>query len=208
MFQHGGQTHGSCSHSHEHNHNHNHNHSHNHNHDHNHMNSHHLNHSGRNTHHDNHPINPTATNSHIMKGVFLHILADTLGSVGVIVSAILMQTFGWMVADPVCSIFISVLIAISVLSLIKDSVYILMQRQPMSLDTVLPQCFQKITSLPGVYSVQEPHFWTLCSDYYVGALKLEVSKNIDPKYIMSHAQMIFSSAGVKQLYIQLDYTVI
>ena len=143
-----------------------------------------------------------------MKGVFLHILADTLGSVGVIVSAILMQTFGWMVADPVCSIFISVLIAISVLSLIKDSVYILMQRQPMSLDTVLPQCFQKITSLPGVYSVQEPHFWTLCSDYYVGALKLEVSKNIDPKYIMSHAQMIFSSAGVKQLYIQLDYTVI
>ena len=51
--------------------------------------------------------------SQIMQGVFLHILADTLGSVGVIISAILMQMFGWMIADPVCSIFIAVLIALS-----------------------------------------------------------------------------------------------
>ena len=45
--------------------------------------------------------------------VFLHILADTLGSVGVIVSAILMWAFDWMIADPICSLFIAVLIAIS-----------------------------------------------------------------------------------------------
>jgi Co/Zn/Cd efflux system component len=42
--------------------------------------------------------------------VFLHILADTLGSVGVIISAILMHLFGWMVADPICSIFIALLV--------------------------------------------------------------------------------------------------
>ena len=43
-------------------------------------------------------------------GIFLHILADTLGSVGVIVSSILIQNFGWMLADPVCSMFIAILI--------------------------------------------------------------------------------------------------
>lgn len=145
-------------------------------------------------------------NSQIMKGVFLHILADTLGSVGVIVSAVLMQMFGWMIADPICSMFIAVLIALSVLALIKDSVVILMQRQPVSLDHVLPQCYQKVVSLAGVYSVQEPHFWTLCSDVFVGAIKLEVSKNVDPKYVVSHTQMIFASVGVRQIYIQLDYT--
>lgn len=145
-------------------------------------------------------------NSQIMKGVFLHILADTLGSVGVIISAVLMQMFGWMIADPICSMFIAILIALSVLALIKDSVVILMQRQPYSLDNVLPQCYQKVVSLPGVYSVQEPHFWTLCSEVYVGALKLEVSKNVDPKYVVSHTQMIFASVGVRQLYVQLDYT--
>ncbi|GLV33325.1 Zinc transporter 86D [Carabus blaptoides fortunei] len=156
--------------------------------------------------HDSLDVDATAYNSQIMKGVFLHILADTLGSVGVIISSVLMQMFGWMIADPICSIFIAVLIALSVLALIKDSVLILMQRQPIALDHVLPQCYQKVVGLAGVYSVQEPHFWTLCSDVYVGALKLEVSKSVDPKYVVSHTQMIFASAGVRQLYVQLDYT--
>lgn len=43
-------------------------------------------------------------------GVFLHILADALGSVGVIISSILIKTFGWMIADPICSMCIAALI--------------------------------------------------------------------------------------------------
>lgn len=96
------------------------------------------------SHHDHSDIELSGNNSQIMKGVFLHILADTLGSVGVIVSAVLMQMFGWMIADPICSMFIAILIALSVLALIKDSVVILMQRQPYALDNVLPQCYQKV----------------------------------------------------------------
>ena len=46
----------------------------------------------------------------------------------------ILQMFGWMIADPVCSIFIAVLIALSVGSLIADSVAILMQRSPKALD--------------------------------------------------------------------------
>ncbi|KAH8313896.1 hypothetical protein KR067_013598 [Drosophila pandora] len=152
-----------------------------------------------------HSHDMSGTNSQIMRGVFLHILADTLGSVGVIISAVLMQMFGWMIADPICSIFIALLIALSVLGLIKESIMILMQRQPSGLDRSLPQCYQKVTGLAGVYAVQEPHFWTLCSDVYVGALKLEVSKNVDPKYVVTHTRMIFEAVGVKQIYIQLDY---
>ncbi|XP_063709438.1 zinc transporter 7 [Culicoides brevitarsis] len=181
-----GHSHGGGGHGHSHGGN-NHNHSHNHSHE--------------------HPelVLQNSEDSQIMRGVFLHILADTLGSVGVIISAVLMQTFGWMIADPICSMFIAVLIALSVLSLIKESVMILMQRQPVSLDRLLPQCYQKITGLAGVYSVQEPHFWTLCSNVYVGAIKLEVSKNVDPKYVVTHTKLIFEAIGVRQVYIQLDY---
>lgn len=189
-FQHG-HSHGGNSHGHSHGHGSSH--------------SHHNSHGHTHNHHEI-EIDPTAGNSQIMKGVFLHILADTLGSVGVIISSILMQTFGWMIADPICSMFIAILIALSVLALIKDSILILMQRQPVALDNVLPQCYQKVLGLAGVYSVQEPHFWTLCSDVYVGALKLEVSKSVDPKYVVSHTQMIFAAAGVRQIYVQLDYT--
>lgn len=147
----------------------------------------------------------SSNNSQIMRGVFLHILADTLGSVGVIISAVLMQLFGWMRADPICSIFIALTIGLSTLSLIRESVMVLMQRQPVALDRVLPQCYQKVTGLAGVYSVQEPHFWTLCSEAYVGAIKLEVSKNVDARYVVQHTRMIFEAIGVRQIYIQLDY---
>ena len=74
-------------------------------------------------------------------------MADTLGSVGVIISAILMYLFDWMIADPICSMFIAILIAISVFSLIADSTAILMQRQPKQLDHLLPDCYNKVSSL-------------------------------------------------------------
>ena len=48
----------------------------------------------------------------VCAGIFLHILADTLGSVGVIISSVLIERFGWMMADPVCSMFIAILIMI------------------------------------------------------------------------------------------------
>ncbi|KAL0270178.1 UNVERIFIED_CONTAM: hypothetical protein PYX00_007669 [Menopon gallinae] len=163
-------------------------------------------HSHSNHHHGHSHDDSPSANSQIMKGVFLHILADTLGSVGVIISTVLMQWFGWMIADPICSMFIAILIVLSVLALIKDSVLILMQRQPVALDNVLPQLYQKVMQLAGVYSVQEPHFWTLCSDVYVGAIKLEVAKSADPKYIISHTHMIFAEVGVRQLYVQLDFS--
>jgi len=144
-------------------------------------------------------------NSQIMQGVFLHILADTLGSVGVIISAVLMHLFGWMIADPVCSIFIAVLIALSVGSLIADSIAILMQRSPKELDHSLSDAYQKVMQLEGVQGVHETHFWTLCSNVYCGGLKLEVAANADAKYIVSHTQNIFRGINVTQLFVHLDF---
>ncbi|XP_074237436.1 zinc transporter 7 isoform X2 [Saimiri boliviensis] len=54
----------------------------------------------------------TGPSRQILQGVFLHILADTLGSIGVIASAIMMQNFGLMIADPICSILIAILIVV------------------------------------------------------------------------------------------------
>ncbi|XP_050070278.1 zinc transporter 7 [Anopheles maculipalpis] len=219
-FQHGGHghSHGGGGHGHSHGGGASHGHSHggtmNHNsHDTHHLLSNHNDHHGHShgagDHHHGHSHGGgeiVSTNSQIMRGVFLHILADTLGSVGVIISAVLMQLFGWMRADPICSMFIALTIGVSTLSLIKESVMVLMQRQPVALDRLLPSCYQKVTGLAGVYSVQEPHFWTLCTDVYVGVIKLEVSKNVDPKYVVQHTRMIFEAIGVRQINIQLDYT--
>jgi len=155
--------------------------------------------------HSHHGHSHEGSDSQIMKGVFLHILADTLGSVGVIISAILMYLFDWMIADPICSIFIAIMIAMSVFSLIADSVKILMQRQPEQLDGKLQECYNKVASLQGVQGVHETNFWTLCTNVYVGGVKIEVSRDADPKYVVTHTQLIFRAVGVTQLYVQLDY---
>ena len=70
-------------------------------------------------------------NSRILcAGIFLHILADTLGSVGVIISSLLIHYFGWTASDAVCSIFISLLILLTVWGLLKDTGGILLQQTP------------------------------------------------------------------------------
>ncbi|XP_029939358.1 zinc transporter 7 isoform X1 [Salarias fasciatus] len=140
----------------------------------------------------------------ILQGVLLHIIADTLGSIGVIISALLMQKYELMIADPICSMLIAILIGVSVVPLLKESIGILMQRTPPSLDASLPACYQRVQQLQGVYNLQEPHFWTLCTDVYIGTLKLLVAPDADTRWIQSQTHNIFTQAGVRQLYVQID----
>ncbi|CAL8251810.1 unnamed protein product [Merluccius merluccius] len=140
----------------------------------------------------------------ILQGVFLHIVADTLGSVGVIISALLMQKYNLMIADPICSMLISLLIGVSVVPLLRESIGILMQRTPPPLDHALPECYQRVQQLQGVYNIQEPHFWTLCTDVYVGTLKLLVAPDADARWIQNQTHNIFTQVGVRQLYVQID----
>ncbi|KAI4790537.1 hypothetical protein KUCAC02_034568 [Chaenocephalus aceratus] len=140
----------------------------------------------------------------ILQGVLLHIIADTLGSVGVIISALLMQRYDLMIADPICSMLISLLIGVSVIPLLKESIGILMQRTPPSLDQKLPESYQRVQKLQGVYNLQDPHFWTLCTDVYIGTLKLLVAPDADTRWILSQTHNIFTQAGVRQLYVQIE----
>jgi zinc transporter 5/7 len=71
-------------------------------------------------------------------------MADTLGSVGVIVSSILIEQFGWYIADPVCSIFIAILIFMSVLPLLKNSALVLLLRTPVKVQDQLPAALSKV----------------------------------------------------------------
>lgn len=125
-----------------------------------------------------------------------------------IASAIMMQNFGLMIADPICSILIAMLIVVSVIPLLRESVGILMQRTPPLLEDSLPQCYQRVQHLQGVYSLQEQHFWTLCSDVYIGTLKLIVAPDADARWILSQTHNIFTQAGVRQLYVQIDFAAV
>lgn len=79
-----------------------------------------------------------------LPGVFLHVLADTLGSVGVIISTILIRQFGWLIADPICSLFIATLIFLSVIPLLKDACEVLLLRTPPENEKDLNSALEKV----------------------------------------------------------------
>ncbi|KAF9584705.1 putative zinc transporter msc2 [Lunasporangiospora selenospora] len=110
-----------------------------------------------------------------MQGVFLHIMADTLGSVGVIISTLLIDWFGWTGFDPIASMFIAVLIFLSVIPLIKDSAAILMLEVPDSNLGAIEHSLQEITKIPGVISYSCARFWPNSPETLIGSIHIQVN---------------------------------
>lgn len=111
-----------------------------------------------------------------IRGAFLHVLADLLGSVGVIISGTLIWLFGWTLADPVTSVVIAVLILVSSWKLMKEVVHVLLEGTPEHVD-VYHLC-SKLEAVEGVTLVHDIHVWTLSE----GNEALTAHVLIDPDY--------------------------
>lgn len=99
-----------------------------------------------------------------MRGAFLHVMSDAIGSVGAIAAGAIMLTTGWYLADPLISVFIGALILYSSWSLIKDSLSVLMQSVPKGIR--LDEVRQTIEAVDGVHKVHDLHVWAVTSDIY------------------------------------------
>ena len=89
----------------------------------------------------------------------LHVLGDTLGSVGALVSGIVIALTGWTPADPIAALFICVLIAVSSLRLLREAAHALMEGVPLKLSVAAVG--MEIARQEGVLSVHDLHIWTL-----------------------------------------------
>ncbi|RID65846.1 hypothetical protein BRARA_D01020 [Brassica rapa] len=197
--------------SHECNHNHDHHH---HSHSHTHREHHEDNHSHGNDHgHHHHSDHKPAKGEikehhhidHNMEGIFLHVLADTMGSVGVVVSTLLIKYKGWLVADPASSIFISILIIASVIPLLRNSAGILLQRVPKAHEHDLREAMRNILKTKGVCSIQRLHVWSFTNSDVVATLHLLVSADSDKTDTKLQVSHLLEDAGVKDLTLQVEF---
>lgn len=94
-----------------------------------------------------------------LRGVFLHMLADAISSVGLIIAAILVWTMNWNWADTVISLFVSALIIAGSVPLIGQSLNILLERTPGHLD--LNHLHTHLTSFEGVLTVDNLRVWAI-----------------------------------------------
>uniref|UniRef100_A0A1I7YXP8 Proton-coupled zinc antiporter SLC30A5 n=1 Tax=Steinernema glaseri TaxID=37863 RepID=A0A1I7YXP8_9BILA len=139
-----------------------------------------------------------------MQGVFLHVLADTLGSVFVIISTLLIQWLGWTWVDPFCSLILSLLILGSVYPLLKASAANLLQDIPPELEHEFEHALDEILHVEGVESYSRAHVWQLKSEMNVASVNVQVAEETNEQTIRAKVEEILKEAGVNQSTVQVE----
>ncbi len=96
-----------------------------------------------------------------VRGAYLEVLGDLLGSAAVVAAAVVIVTTGWTRADPVASLVVAGLILPRSLRLLRDAVRILMEAAPDDLD--VSEVRTHLLEVPGVRDVHDVHVWTITS---------------------------------------------
>ena len=125
-----------------------------------------------------------------VKAAYLEVVADALGSVGVIVAALVMQVTGWPYVDPIAGAAIGLFILPRTWRLTGQTLRILVQAAPPHLD--LAAISDALKQVEGVVDVHDLHCWTLTSEMEVASAHLKVCRGADTAAILSSARTMLS----------------
>ena len=109
-------------------------------------------------------LKKSASSNLNLRGAFLHVISDALGSVGAISAGAIILLTGWYLADPIVSVLIGGLILYSSWGLVRESVDILMEATPKGIK--LDDVRAALEQVPGVREVHDLHVWCLNSGFY------------------------------------------
>ena len=144
-----------------------------------------------------------------VEGAFQHVLADLLGSVGVVISAIFVLTLGWVIVDPILSVVIAVLIVWSSHRLMTTVLQVLLEGVPRHID-VYKLC-SDIEEVEGVTIIHDVHVWTITSGSEAFTAHLLVEPSFDGneiRRILEHIQEItHDQYGIDHVTIQVEQSV-
>ncbi|MEU0740519.1 cation diffusion facilitator family transporter [Streptomyces sp. NPDC006134] len=111
-----------------------------------------------------------------VRGAFLEVAADALGSVAVIVSALVILATGWQAADPVASLVIGLMIVPRTWRLLRETLDVLLEAAPKGVD--MAEVRAHILALDGVEDVHDLHAWTITSGMPVLSAHVVVSSEV------------------------------
>lgn len=138
-----------------------------------------------------------------LRGARLEVLGDMLGSVGVIVAAVIIATTGWGYADPLIGAAIGVFILPRTWVLSRQAVHILMQAAPAGVD--VEQVAQRINGLAGVAEVHDLHVWTLTSGMDTASGHVRVADGADYHEVLDRVlSLLADDYGVVHTTIQCE----
>ncbi|MFI6349068.1 cation diffusion facilitator family transporter [Streptomyces sp. NPDC050560] len=126
-----------------------------------------------------------------VRAAFLEVAADALGSVAVLVSAVLIMTTGWEAADPIASLAIGLMIVPRTVKLLRQTLNVLLEAAPEDVD--MTQVREHILALPNVEDVHDLHAWTITSGMPV--LSAHVVVDSEAMTAISHEKMLHDLQG-------------
>ncbi|HSP80716.1 MAG TPA: cation diffusion facilitator family transporter, partial [Myxococcaceae bacterium] len=145
------------------------------------------------------------THSMNVRGAFLHVLGDTLSSVGVLLGAGLMALTGWYLVDPIISVLISVVIVVGAVKLVRDAVDVLLEAVPAHVD--LPEVKGLLLRVAGVRDVHDLHVWTISSGIYALSAHLVVEDPMvcnNDEILSAVKHDLFDRFGIDHTTIQIE----
>ncbi|HET7533711.1 MAG TPA: cation diffusion facilitator family transporter [Nocardioidaceae bacterium] len=108
-----------------------------------------------------------------MRGAYLEVLSDLLGSVAVVIAAVVVLATGYLRADAIASLLIAAMILPRSFTLLREAVDVLLEASPRHVD--LDEVRSHLTAVPGVVDVHDLHAWTITSGMPVLSVHVTVS---------------------------------
>ncbi|MHB1127198.1 MAG: cation diffusion facilitator family transporter [Bacillota bacterium] len=117
-----------------------------------------------------------------VRSAYVHIIGDTLGSIGTIIAGILIYVFSWFIADPIISVIVALLILKSAWGVINHSVHVLLEGAPETID--FTEVKNTLTGINGVIDIHDLHVWTITSGFDSLSCHLQIRDNADGQAIL------------------------
>ena len=148
-------------------------------------------------------LNAGKSESLNVRGAWLHVLTDALGSVGAIVAGVLIWAFGWNWADPVASVIIGVLVIYSSWELLKETVNVLMEGAPSHLN--VDEVRDAIRNVAGVRAVHDLHVWTITSGMVALSAHVVVTdESFNQRTLKAVRETLQGAFGIEHSTVQLE----
>lgn len=139
-----------------------------------------------------------------IRATYMHMLADTLVSIGVIISGIIIKFTGWNIVDPVIGLVIAAIILYSTWDILKDSIRLAMDGTPEQFDT--GDIAQRMSAIDGVESVHHIHIWAISTTEYALTSHVVIRDLSQLPEIKSSLKAMLKETGIRHSTLEFEDT--
>ena len=147
-------------------------------------------------------LHPASQGSLNVRGAYLHILGDLLGFVGTIIAALIIRWTGWLPADTIASVAVTILIVRGAWQLVRDSVDVMLESTPEHID--LNAVRAQLEAIPGIESVHDLHVWTVTSGVIAMSAHAIVREPERQQHVLEHVHDAMLLFGIGHVTVQLE----